>query len=243
MGTLDTLKSSRKLLVTLQLLNRCSGMSIGELSKELSIPRTTAYRILESLLADGFVSRSQDDLRYSVTSKVLTLSEGYSEGGWMGRIIRPHLLNLGKQLVWPISFCVMDKLQMIVRETTDSNSPLVFYRVVPGVEVPVPVLASATGRVYMAYCGEEERKQLMSVLKSVPNEANYISAQGATIGHVLNQIVEDGYCNMTNRKRPEGVLAVPARDDVKLWGSVAVRYNLFCHFAIEGDQKASPTFA
>jgi IclR family mhp operon transcriptional activator len=66
-------------LDALTVLNLRDGATVSEVAHDIRLPRTTVYRILETLSAAGFVFRDEADDRYRLTVKVRTLSSGLEE--------------------------------------------------------------------------------------------------------------------------------------------------------------------
>ena len=68
-------------LDALTILNLRDGVTVSEVAHEIRLPRTTVYRILETLCLSGFVHRDSADERYRLTIMVRTLSAGFDDGG------------------------------------------------------------------------------------------------------------------------------------------------------------------
>ena len=51
-------------LDTLQQLNRHNGATVTNIAKAVGLPRTTAYRVLETLCVAGYAVRDRSDERY-----------------------------------------------------------------------------------------------------------------------------------------------------------------------------------
>jgi len=79
MDSRQLIRSTRKTLAAITLLNQHEALRVSEVSRELGLPRTTAFRILETLRELGYVERREHDGRYEVTEHVLTLSARAAE--------------------------------------------------------------------------------------------------------------------------------------------------------------------
>jgi DNA-binding IclR family transcriptional regulator len=79
MDSRQLIRSTRKTLAAITLLNQHDALRVSEVARELSLPRTTAFRILETLRELGYVERHEHDGRYAVTEHVLTLSARAAE--------------------------------------------------------------------------------------------------------------------------------------------------------------------
>lgn len=164
-------------LDALTILNSRDGATVSEVAHEIRLPRTTAYRILETLCEAGFAHRHRFDDRYRVTGLVRALSGGFRDEAWVARIAKPCMSELADDILWPVALATLHGTDMQVREATDHASPLVAVRRSAGLRVPL--LGSAAGRAYLAFCPEPERDNLLQQLTpsnkkgaSRPNPSN-----------------------------------------------------------------------
>ena len=58
-------------------LNENDGADIASLAERTGLPRGTAYRMMETLIAKGFVTKGPDGASYWLTKKVRVLSSGF----------------------------------------------------------------------------------------------------------------------------------------------------------------------
>ena len=93
---------------------------------------------------------------------VRALSDGFDDEAMLAHIAKPHLAALGAQIVWPVAVATPSGATMMIRETTDRQSPLALERYSAGFRVPM--LASAAGRAYLAYCSTSQREALLELL-------------------------------------------------------------------------------
>src|SRR6202521_6563 len=106
-------------LDVLTFLNLRDGTTVSEVAEEIRLPRTTVYRILETLNNAGFVFRDTTDDRYRLTIMVRGLSHGFDDEAWVSQIAKPLIHELGGELVWPVSVATLSGTAMMIRETTD----------------------------------------------------------------------------------------------------------------------------
>jgi IclR family mhp operon transcriptional activator len=147
-------------LDALTVLNVRDGTTVSEVAHEIRLPRTTVYRILETLCNAGYVFRDASDDRYRLTVMVKALSEGFEDQAWVAQIAKPRIDELGREIIWPLSIATLSGTTMMIRTTTDRDSPLAAERYSAGFRLPL--LTSAAGRVYLAHCGDEQRAALLS---------------------------------------------------------------------------------
>src|ERR1700683_2596916 len=137
-------------LDALTVLNLRNGATVSEVAHEIHLPRTTVYRILETLCNAGFVFRDSADDRYRLTILVRALSDGFDDEAWVTQVAKPLINDLCREIVWPVSIASLSGTTMMVRETTDHASPLAVERYSAGFRAPL--LTTASGRVYLANC-------------------------------------------------------------------------------------------
>src|SRR6202050_5077170 len=149
-------------LDALTVLHVRDGATVSEVAHEIRLPRTTVYRILETLCNSGYVFRDSSDDRYRLTIMVRALSGGFDDEAWVTNIAKPSILELCREIVWPVSIATLSGTTMMMRETTDHSSPLAIERYSAGFRAPL--LTSATGRVYLAHSPAPQRDLLIEIL-------------------------------------------------------------------------------
>jgi IclR family transcriptional regulator, mhp operon transcriptional activator len=205
-------------------LNRLDRAAINTLANAVGLPRTTTYRILETLRLAGYVERDAHDDCYRPTIMVRGLSDGFDDEALVAHIAKPHLASLCAAIVWPVAIATPSGATMMIRETTDRQSPLALEQY--GAGVRVPMLASAAGRAYLAYCTAPQREALLELLtrSSLP-EDRVIRSRG-DVERILNETRTQGY-GMTQRARrvsEETTLAVPVCVKDRVLATISVRY-------------------
>ena len=143
-------------LDALRVLNTKDGATVSEVAGEIDLPRTTTYRILETLCSAGYAYRAESDDRYRLTILVRGLSDGYDDEVWVTQIGKAYIYELCRDIVWPISIATLSGSSMLVRQTTDHKSPLAVEHYAPGFRVPI--LGSASGICYLAFCTKNQRE-------------------------------------------------------------------------------------
>ena len=182
-------------LSILHAINRSANgwASIAELAEKTGLHRTTVRRMLETLLTEGYVRRSQSDDSYRLNQKIRQLSDGFTDDEWIAEIANPVLGELLQKLVWPSDLCTIDGDSMLVRETTHRFSPLSFHRAM--IRQRMPLLFTAAGRAYLAFCGHEERQQLLRLLVAGNDEQANFARNRVLVEQMLEKTRRHGYAN------------------------------------------------
>jgi IclR family mhp operon transcriptional activator len=212
-------------LDALTVLNSRDGATVSEVAQEIRLPRTTVYRILETLCNSGFVFRDAADDRYRLTVEVLRLRRGFDDESWVSQIAKPHIDALCRDIVWPVSIATLSGSAMMVRESTDHETPLAIERCSAGFRVPL--ISSAAGRVYLAHCPEDERDALIDILaRSNKEDDKPARAPRVELLRMLADIKREGYATSTRTRRlvDEVSLGVPVNSHDRLLASLTVRF-------------------
>lgn len=213
-------------LDALTVLNTRDGATVSEIAHEIRLPRTTVYRILETLCSAGFVFRDESDDRYRLTIMVRSLSEGFDDDAWVSRIAKPLIEELGRELVWPVSLATLSGTTLVVREATDHSSPLAVDRYSAGHRLPL--LSSAGGRVYLSFSPAAQRDTLIEILtRSGKDEDRLARAPRADLQRILAEVKTQGYAvtSRTRRLIEEISLSVPVMSGERILSSLTVRFT------------------
>jgi IclR family mhp operon transcriptional activator len=95
-----------------------------------------------------------------------------------------------------------------------------------GAGVRVPMLGSAAGRVYLAFCPAPQRDALLELLARSSLPEDRVARNRAEVDRLLNETRTQGF-GMAHRARrisEETSLAIPVRAKDKILATVTVRY-------------------
>ena len=212
-------------LEALAVLNRRNGATVSEVTSEIKLPRTTTYRILETLSEAGYVFRDPADDRYRLTLMVRSLADGFDDEAWITQIGRPCINDLCREIVWPVTLLSPAGTSMMIRDTTDHASPLAVERFNAGFRLPL--LMSASGRVYLAFCQPEHRDALLDILSRSTREEDKLARSRPEVEKILEETRELGYATSvrTRRVSEEVAMSVPVLIGDRVLATIAVRFS------------------
>lgn len=205
-------------------LNRLERAAINTLAAAVRLPRTTTYRVLETLRLAGYVERDEQDDCYRPTVMVRGLSQGFDDEAMVAHLAKPHLAALGAQIVWPLAIATPSGGTMMIREATDRQSPLALEQFRTGLRVPM--LGSAAGHAYLAFCSSQERDTLLELLSRSSLPEDRMARNRNEVERLLNETRSQGF-GMAHRARrvsEEISLAIPVRAKDRILATVTVRY-------------------
>lgn len=211
-------------LDALTILNLRNGATVSEVAGEIHLPRTTTYRILETLCSAGYVYRDVADDRYRLTIMVRGLSDGFDDEAWVTQIARPYLHDICEAIVWPVAVATLSGTSMMIRETTDHRTPLAVERYSPGYRVPI--LQSSSGRVYLAFCSQQQRETLLEVLSRSSRDEDRLARDRPELQKMLADIRTQGYATAIRARRvsDQASMAVPILVEDRVLATLVVRF-------------------
>lgn len=221
-----TVRGLTRGLALLNALNRLDGgASPTRLAELTGLHRTTVRRLLETLQDEGYVRRSESDDSFRLSMKVRELSEGFRDEQWVSAIAAPLLAELLQEVVWPTDLCTLDVDAMVVRETTHRFSRLSFHRSMVGRRLPL--LETATGLAYLAFCDAAEREQILALLARREAPEYRLARDPIALDNLLRKVRHRGYGEnymAWNQEEKIASIAVPVHGDNRLLGCLNLVY-------------------
>jgi IclR family transcriptional regulator, mhp operon transcriptional activator len=212
-------------LDALTVLNVRDGASVSEVAHEIHLPRTTVYRILETLCNAGFAFRDAADDRYRLTIRVRALSEGFGDEAWVSQIAKPVIHELGREIVWPVAIATLSGSSMLLRESTDYGAPQLLERHSAGSRAPL--LSTAAGVVVLANASLPQRDALIEILAASNKEEDKPARLREELLRTLGEVRSVGYATttLTRRLTDEFSLSVPVLLDGAPPAALTVRFS------------------
>ncbi len=185
MSSFKTVRSLQRGLLLLQVINRQDGLRAQEIARNCGLPRPTVYRLLESLENLGFVVRGPSDDAWHLTLKVKSLSSGFRDHAWVAQIAVPSMMALARQILWPIDLVTFRDYAMVVRESTHAVSPFSLDHGMVGRELPI--LHTAGGRAYLAFCPDDERAAIIEALRNSSDREHTLARERSALDSILDR--------------------------------------------------------
>jgi IclR family transcriptional regulator, mhp operon transcriptional activator len=203
-------------------LNRRERAPIHTLSSAVRLPRTTTFRILETLRLAGFVERDVHDDCYRPTVHVRSLADGFDDEAMIAHIGKAYLPALAKEIVWPMDIATPAGTAMLMRET--SRSPLALEP--SGTGDSLPMLTSAAGRTYLAFSKAPVREAVLDTLLHSASPDERLARDRPEIERILQETRAQGFgvSQRARRISQEITLALPVRTAERVLGTLAVRF-------------------
>jgi DNA-binding IclR family transcriptional regulator len=139
------------------------------IARDVRLPRSTTYHLLETLTADGFVMHVADEQRYGLGLSSYELASGYSRQAPLQRLARLPLAELVDRTRHNAHLAVLHGREVIyvIEERAPGRAPLV-----TDVGVRLPAHLTASGRAMLA------RLPTAQVRALFPDVATFVSRNG-----------------------------------------------------------------
>ena len=215
-------KSLKKALRILTFMNVRGESTVTQVSKSISVPRTTAYRLLETLASEGYVERQPHSDIYRLTSQVQKLSSGFGDDELVIEVAKPLIAAFGATLRLPVALATPKGSDMVVRIATDHDAPIVIDRFVIG--FAVPMLRAPTGFCYLAHCDEFAKETALALSRERGIGPSEMGFDMAHFDYLLGRIRTEGFYDMRFREYREAGVAIPLTISGRVFGGVVMRY-------------------
>jgi len=177
-------------LDVLRAVNALGDASIAELHRHTGLHRPTVVRMLETLEHEGYVVRDSGSGRYLPAGRALQLSNGYRAHERIARIAEPVLAALRARVGWPSDVAIPDGDAMLIASTTRAFDRVLMNR---RSGTRAPILGSALGRAYLAFCPDEERERIVATLRTSAAPFDLPARDPRSLARMLASVRRAGY--------------------------------------------------
>lgn len=210
-------------LMLLEALGRHHMATLDTLAKDTGLPKPSLVRLLDTLIATGHVQRISRRAGYVRTARVLRLSAGYSRFDRVVELARAPLDGITALHRWPVGLATFDQDAMLVRYETRHRSPL--STGTSYLNRRPPMLMSALGRVYLAFCPAEERRMILRILAASTRPHDRMANDREMVDRLLRRVRRQGYATLEPLPGSLAAgLAIPVMGESEVLAAITLRY-------------------
>ena len=219
-------------LEMLQIVSQHGPITLSEAADISGLPYPTVARMLTTLHIEKYIDRQERTKRYSVTALVRSLAHGFQDDNKLVEVARPHLVALTQENHWPALIATPLADQMVMRDSTHTLTSRTLHHYYPG--FTVPMIDSAVGQAWLAFCSAEERQQRLEEIEAQADDDMDHLIEIAKKDEKFAEIREAGYAvrERNTFSAPAGknsVIAAPIfRGDTPI-GALALVYFASTH--------------
>ena len=190
---------SRGLKVIEYLATHPEGLNMGEMAEGLNIAKSGIYRIVATLVKEGYIRKEDDSTKHKLTRKLLILGQNVVCQYNITEISLPVMRELREETGETVQLNTMTGLQGVVLEHIPSPKAI---RIVVAPGTLFDLHCTAPGKAIMAFLPEAERENLLPQLKLTKHSPTTITDLDDLRSELVS-IVQTGYA----LDRAEGVVA------------------------------------
>lgn len=161
--------ASRALRVLRFLAAQPGPVPLDRIQHELGLPRSTAYHLLNTMIAEGFVTHLSEEKRYGLGVAAFEVGSGYTRQAPLQRISRRPLAELVDRTGQSAHLAVLHGRDVlyVIEERAPGRPPLV-----TDVGVRLPAHLTASGRAILAVLPAAQ------VRAAYPDRASFVDRHG-----------------------------------------------------------------
>lgn len=217
-------ESAWRTLELLKQLNRQNISSVDHLHRATGLPKPTVVRLLETLIAAGYVTNDKRQGGYRITSQVQSLSCGFQGDVPVVEAARPWAIEFTRRFQWPVAVAIFKVDAVVVRFSTIADSPVSPFHAT--INMRLQLLTRGLGRAYLAFCPRSERDFILDILaqSSDPEDAGARDRAGALA--MLRRIRALGFAERSPEVEPTSstTVAVPIMQGADVLATVGFTY-------------------
>jgi DNA-binding IclR family transcriptional regulator len=171
------------------------------------LSRPTVARLTHTLTVLGYLRHDTVAARYRLGAAVLGVSHPLLASMRIRPIARPLMEMLAREIEGAVSLGVRDRIHMVYVESARGTDEL---QTLPDIGSPLPMMATAIGRAWLAHASASDRRAVLNQLRLA--DAAQFERHSAAVEEARLDLARDGFCSSRAEWRPEAHgFAVPLR--------------------------------
>lgn len=176
-----------KVLQVLEALNTApAGLQLRQVAQQTGINKSTAYRFLAHLEAEGYLFRD-DDGAYIVAPKLARLGSGMAYHATLRHCSRPVMQRLWTMTTETVNLGVLDGLTVLYLDVMESTHS---FRMVSEIGMRRPLYCTSLGKAMLAFI--EDRDSALQSMRLERVGPHTITSQ-ARLRRELSKIAQQGF--------------------------------------------------
>ncbi len=163
-------------------------VTLTEVANGLRLPKTTAFRYLQTLAASGFLRHDPNHDRYSIGPRMRMFAQADKSLHRLRRVALPAMEALGQRFNETVNLAIASGLHVVYVEMIEANRPL---RMQARIGERHPITATALGKAILAFLPTAERSAILNAPLLEMTTRTIRSA--ATLRQQLRDVARNGY--------------------------------------------------
>ena len=215
------IRSVERALSILQLFAAEKGeLSASEISRKLGLPQSTAFRLLVTLAASGFVEQNPENDRYRLGVGCLALGSTFLANSDLRQRSIPYLERLRDETGETVHLGILDGYDVVYLDQLPGLHPIGLMSSKVGAHAPS--YCTGLGKALLAFLPEEQINAYIQKVTLVPFTPNTITNPSELLSE-LSRVCEQGY-SFDNEEHEQGVgcIAAPVFDHKGVVAAISI---------------------
>lgn len=183
------IQSLERGIAALVFLSKRKTAGVTEVAEELGVNKSTAHRILETLIETNMVAQDKETAKYKLGPGILRLSDRLVKNLNVISTAKPVMAQLVEATGESAHLCMLSNDSAVVIEQATTSSRLAVHAKIGNTE---PAHCSSVGKCLLAYCEEDKRESIIARLHFEPYTQKTITDAQA-LRDELKAVVQRGY--------------------------------------------------
>lgn len=223
-------------LQVIEALSETGWAKVGQLSASTGIDRSSTYRIINTLIQLGYVSRRSEDAALALTPKFAQLADGLKDDDIVTQMAWPALFELSKDVLWPCDFASYESGRVFIRLSTHKVSPMSIHRRMIGKERHL--FRSALGMAILSAMPDDELEQSLEIIANLGGDNAEDARDRAQVNRQIEAARKRGYASSEGQTESKiSAIALPVMaPDNRVSGAINI---VFFRSVMTIEQAAS----
>lgn len=196
----NTVRAAERALDILLCFAKEAELGLTEIATQTGLNKSTVFRLLATLEGKGFVKRDLRSDKYQLGIRIWELAGQIYQSSDPAMLFLPAMEQLRDIVDETVSLYIRDGSERIRVQAVESNQAI--RRVAP-IGVRMPILVGASGKVFMAFTQDSDRKRLLKESGMTSSEQDQYLSQ-------LQDIKQLGYAlSVEEREAGTAAISVP----------------------------------
>ncbi|WP_208590533.1 IclR family transcriptional regulator [Gracilibacillus suaedae] len=203
---MSQVQSVERTLSILEILSaHPEGLSIANLSKELSLAKSTVHRLLSTLMTNGYVQQDEQTGHYRLGIQCLVLASSLLNQLDIRKVAKEALHNLAKSSGEVVHLCIHDNNEVVYIDKVESDQTLRMYS-----QIGRRALMHCTGvgKALLSGFTQEQLDHLIAE-KGLPKFTETTITDKANLQKELREIQDRGYA-IDEQEHEKGIRCIAA---------------------------------
>ncbi|MEI3605191.1 IclR family transcriptional regulator [Pseudogracilibacillus sp. SE30717A] len=203
MGKIQSVERALKILEILA--EYPDGVGVTEFSLKLNVAKSTAHRLLNTLLSQHYVAKDERTDNYILGTQILFIANQALENMSIVEIAKAEINKLSDLTNETVHLCLFDKDEVVYIDKVESNQTIRMYSRVGKRSL---MHCTGVGKAILAFLKKEEVKEILS-RKGMPEFTKKTITTLDEMWQELEKISKDGFA-LDDIEHEEGIRCVAA---------------------------------